>query len=93
MSGPQIDHKPDDARFETTVEGHRCTLDYVLDGDVVTMNSVKVPPPVEGRGIAGKLTRFALDHARSMGWSVIPRCPYVSAWIQRHPEYRDLLDT
>lgn len=89
----EVEHKSDASRFEMNIEGNRCTLDYILDSDVVTMTSVRVPPPVEGRGIAGTLTRFALDHARTQGWSVVPRCPYVAAWIKRHPEYQDLLHT
>ncbi len=45
----------------------------------------------EGQGIAGAITRHALDYSREQGWKVIPRCPYVVAWIKRHPEYQDLV--
>jgi len=86
-----ISHNPGRNRFECAVEGHDCVLDYALNDAVISMNRVYVPPPVEGRGIAGALTRHALDFSREQGWSVIPRCPYVSAWIQRHPDYQDLL--
>jgi len=86
-----IDHNPEANRFETVVDGHECVLDYRLDADTIAMNRVYVPPPVEGRGIAGTLTRHALDHSRAQGWKVIPRCPYVKAWIQRHPDYANLV--
>ncbi len=75
------------------MDGELCVLDYRIDGQVITMNRVFVPPPVEGRGIAGRLTRHALDAAREAGHKVIPRCPYVAAWIERHPDYRDLLES
>lgn len=98
MSHP-IQHVPDENRFETVVDGETCVLDYLLDDRlddrlderVMTMTRVYVPPPVEGRGIASRLTRFALDHCRAKALAVVPRCPYVSAWVQRHDDYEDLL--
>jgi len=87
----EVRHNPADNRFEVTVDGHECVLDYTLDGQVIAMNRVYVPPPAEGRGIAGAITRQALDYSRQQGWKVIPRCPYVAAWIKRHPDYQDLV--
>jgi len=86
-----IHHNPDRNRFETIVEGHQCVLDYTLDEGVISMTRVYVPPPVEGRGIAGAITRHALDYSREHGWKVVPRCPYVAAWIKRHADYLDLI--
>lgn len=86
-----IQHNPDRNRFETTVDGHECVLDYSLAENVISMTRVYVPPPVEGQGIAGAITRHALDYSREQDWKVIPRCPYVAAWIKRHPEYQDLI--
>ncbi len=78
-------------RFEALVEGHSCVLDFSIDGDVVSMNHVGVPKAVGGRGIAGQLTRYALDWADEKNLRVRARCPYVAAWIERHPEYQELL--
>jgi predicted GNAT family acetyltransferase len=50
-----------------------------------------VPEPFEGQGIGSELARAALDHARSAHLHVISRCPFVSGYIKRHPEYTDLL--
>jgi predicted GNAT family acetyltransferase len=52
-----------------------------------------VPPELEGRGIAGQLARYALEHARANRLAVVPHCPYVRAYIDRHPEYQDLVVT
>lgn len=84
----QIDREA--GRFQTVVEGHRCVLDFTIEDDVITMDHVGVPSPVGGRGIAGELTRHALDWARDKGLRVVPNCPYVSSWIDRHPDYQDL---
>ena len=86
-----VRHNPDRSRFETEVEGHECVLDYALEDGVVSMNRVYVPPPLEGRGIAGAITRYALDYSREQRWKVIPNCPYVAAWVKRHPYYQNLV--
>lgn len=92
MNELSIQLNSEKGRFETTVEAHLCVLDFTLDGDVVSMNHVGVPDAVDGRGIAGALTRYALDHAREQGWRVKPNCPYVKSWIERHPDYKTLID-
>jgi predicted GNAT family acetyltransferase len=50
-----------------------------------------VPPAARGGGIASQLTAHALTFARDGGYRVVPSCPFVAAYIQRHPEFRDLL--
>ncbi len=78
-------------RFHIEVEGMPCLLDYSLAAGVMTITHTGVPAEVGGRGIASTLTRFAMDTARSEGWKVIPACSYAAAWLQRHPDYADLL--
>lgn len=51
----------------------------------------EVEPAYQGRGLADRLVRRALEEARSRGWAVLPRCPYVRAWLGRHPEHADLV--
>ena len=86
-----ITHQVDSRRFEMRVDGQTCTLDYSERQDGVSFDSVQVPSAVGGRGLAGILTRHALDWARSEGLKVEPTCPYVARWIDRHPDYADLL--
>jgi len=86
-----IRHDAEARRFETELDGHAGVLDYSERGDTVSFDHVGVPDAIGGRGIAGTLTRYALDHAREHSWRVVPRCPYVRAWIERHPEYRDVV--
>ncbi len=44
-----------------------------------------------GRGLGGRIAAFALDQTRSEGLAVVPVCPFIAAYIERHPEYRDLV--
>ncbi|KRE87636.1 acetyltransferase [Rhodanobacter sp. Soil772] len=78
-------------RFEARVEDMPCLLDYTLDAGVMTITHTEVPAAVGGRGIAAALVQQALTTARAEGWKVVPACSYAAVWMQRHPEYHDLL--
>jgi predicted GNAT family acetyltransferase len=78
-------------RFELTVEGHLAAAYYKLEGNVVTFIHTEVPPELGGKGVGSKLVQGALDQVRAEGMKVIPSCPFVKAWIGKHPEYKDLL--
>ena len=78
-------------RYEIAVADQLAILNYRLAGDRITLIHTGVPETLEGRGIAGKLAQFALDDARARGLSVIPRCPYVVRYLQRHSEYADVV--
>lgn len=75
------------ARFIMEVEDHRCELDFTLAGQIMDIRSVRVPKAVGGRGLAGQLTRHALDWASARALQVKPTCPYVASWLERHPEH------
>ena len=61
-----------------------------IAGRIVFVHT-EVPAAYAGRGVAARLAAGALDDARSRGLRVRALCPYVAAYIERHPEYRDLL--
>ncbi|MCL2780739.1 MAG: N-acetyltransferase [Actinomycetia bacterium] len=48
---------------------------------------------LEGRGIASALVRAVLDDLRARNSLVVPACPFVAKYIERHPEHADLLAT
>lgn len=91
---PTIRHREDASRFEAALDGARGVLHYQRSGSgaaaSLVIPAVVVDPAIAGRGVAGALTRAALDWARSEGLRVEPVCPYVAAWMQRHPEYAAL---
>lgn len=80
-----IEHNVTDKCFELRLEGHRCVLNYTLNNNVMTIIHTGVPNALGGRGLAAEITKFALDHAQAQGWTVIPQCSYVAAYIQKHP--------
>ncbi len=91
MDDAQISDNRERSRFEVTVDGHLARADYVIAGDVITFTHTVVPPALEGRGIASRLIRHGLSEARARGLRVVPQCPFVAAYIRKHPEWADLL--
>jgi predicted GNAT family acetyltransferase len=79
------------SRFEASVGGQVAYLSYERRGARIVYDHTKVPPALEGHGLAGKLTRTALDDARAQGLKVVPVCSYVASYIGKHPEYQDLV--
>jgi predicted GNAT family acetyltransferase len=64
---------------------------YVLDADAVVFTHTEVVEAAEGRGVGSALARGALDQVRASGRQVIPLCPFIRAYVARHPEYQDLV--
>ena len=78
-------------RFELVVEGHLAAAYYKRSGDVITFDHTEVPPELGGKGVGSRLVQGALDQVRAEGLKVIAECPFVKAWIGKHPAYADLL--
>jgi predicted GNAT family acetyltransferase len=56
-----------------------------------TLTHTEVPAVLSRQGVGSKLVRGVLDRLRAEGSKVVPRCEFVAAYMERHPEYRDLL--
>lgn len=79
------------SRFEIDLDGEHAVLTFRRRDDVLVLNHTEVPAQHEGQGVAGRLARHAMEYARENGLRIVPRCPYVTAWLKRHPEYQDLV--
>lgn len=81
----------DRGRIEIDVNGAVGYISMRLQDGVLALLHTETPPSLRGKGAGNALARAALDHARTAGLTVEPFCPFVSAYIQRHPEYADLI--
>ena len=85
-------HNAETKRFETDLDGYPGVVEYMLaKPNAIVFSHTEVAPEIEGKGIAGQIAKVALDYAREQGLEVMPLCPFVAAYIHRHPEYKDLL--
>jgi predicted GNAT family acetyltransferase len=89
--GPEIRDNQQEHRFEVVIDGHLGAAYYAREKGVITFTHTDVAPELGGRGIGTMLARFALDQARAEGLKVVPLCPFIAAFIKRHPEYQELV--
>jgi len=83
----EVSDQPSDGRYEATVDGaYAGGAWYELNGDVITFTHTLIEPEFEGQGVGGALARYALDDVRERGLQVVPRCPFIKRWIQRHTD-------
>jgi predicted GNAT family acetyltransferase len=81
-------------RFEIREGSDLAVLEYRLrNGDRLVLTHTGVPPHLEGRGFGTLLARSALEYAREHQLRVVPLCSFVQAYLQRHPEYTNLVET
>ena len=87
-----VRHHPQASRFEARIGDERSGFaEYQLTDELYVFTHTEVDPAHEGKGVGGALARGALDHVREEGTRrVLPICPFVHAWMLRHPEYADL---
>ncbi|MEO6857199.1 MAG: GNAT family N-acetyltransferase [Solirubrobacteraceae bacterium] len=92
MPDVAITDHPEAARYVIEIDGEQAgLLLYRLEDGRITFTHAEIDPAHEGQGLGSKLSAYALDDARSRGLSVLPRCPFVQSYLQRHREYVDLV--
>lgn len=102
MSGPPdetaasakatIVDSPGEQRYELRLDGGVAGFSqYRLRPGLIAFTHTEVDDVLEGQGLASRLISFALDDARQRELEVLPFCPFVNSYIQRHPEYADLV--
>ena len=87
----QINHDKQAKRFETTIEGQTGYLSYQDKGDVLIYDHTIVPQSLGGKGVGSALVKHALNYARDNDKKVLPQCSFVASYIDKHPEYQDLV--
>ena len=88
----EITDAPEKSRYEARIDGELAgILEYVEKRGRLALSHTEVLPAFEGRGVASRLAKFGLDEARRKELGVIVICPFVRAYIERHPEERDIV--
>jgi predicted GNAT family acetyltransferase len=79
-----------EGRFEMSTGAGLAFSEYRLTDGVLHIMHTEVPPELEGQGVGSRLARGVLEAARARGLKVLPRCPFVAAYMKRHTEFDDL---
>jgi predicted GNAT family acetyltransferase len=86
-----VEHNVGAHQFELHIGSMLCLLQYRLNNGKMIVYHTEVPPPIQNRGLAERMTQAALEYARREKLKVEPRCPYTAAFLRRHREYSDVL--
>ena len=88
----EVRDAPERSRYEVSVDGTLAGFSAYQDRTGVRIfTHTEIEPPFEGRGVGSALARGALADVRVRGIRIVPICPFISAWIRRHPEEEDLI--
>jgi predicted GNAT family acetyltransferase len=84
-----VENNTERDRYEIVRDEGVAVLEYRRRGNRLVLVHTGVPKELEGNGLAGKLVAAAVADARSQELTIVPLCPYASAWIERHPNAVD----
>ena len=94
MSEPVASHDPEGHRYVLTLDGEQIGMAVYHDrGGRRLFVHTEVDPAHGGKGYAGQLVSFAIADVESAGVPIVPLCPYVARWLERHPGHESIVDT
>ncbi|KUP97029.1 GNAT family N-acetyltransferase [Thermobifida cellulosilytica] len=90
----RVTDAPERQRYEIRVDGEEVAgfVDYRTTTDgLLVLTHTEVDPSYKGRGVGGRLVQGVLEDVRARGGRVLAVCPFARKWIERHPDYADLV--
>ncbi len=91
MHGMEVTDNAAQHRFELKVGDHVAMAYYTLAPGVITFTHTEVPEALSGQGVGTRLARGALQQVAARGLKVVPKCPFIAAFIRKNPEFATLL--
>ena len=80
-------------RFEINIDGHYAFIDFKERGDRISLVHTETEPELAGKGAAAAVVEKTLYYLKENNKTLMPYCPYVFAYIKRHPEWKSIVDT
>lgn len=79
-------------QYEYHIDGQIARIEYIKTvNNEIFLTHTEVPEALEGRGIASSIIGKALADVERQGLRLVPLCPFVAGYIQRHPEWKRLV--
>lgn len=79
-------------RFEVETHGHTAFIEYMIDKDnIMYLTHTEVPKALEGKGVGKNIVEKTLHYLKDNGFKLAPLCPFVAAYLKRHPEWQEIL--
>ncbi len=87
----KITDNKEKSRFEASVDGHLALIEYSVMPNIVSLNHIEVDKELEGRGVATEMAESVLLQLELRGLKVVPICPFIKNYINKHPEWSSIL--
>ncbi len=93
MSEIEVENNTELSRYEAHIDGQLAGFaEYHLRSSSIVFTHTVVDDRFEGKGVGSALVRSSLDAIRSSGvYDVVPTCSFYRTWIEKHPDYADLV--
>ncbi|MGB3343341.1 MAG: GNAT family N-acetyltransferase [Aequorivita sp.] len=85
-----VDNK-EKRRFEAFIDGYPAIVEYSVEPGVIVLEHAEVDPALKGRGVASDLVENVLLQIELLGLKVVPECPFIKKYIEKHPEWESIL--
>lgn len=92
MENNEFQLNQDKKRFELQVDGHIAFIECILaKGGIMFLTHTEVPVALEGKGVGKNIVEKALNYIKDHNYTLAPLCPFVAAYLKRHPEWKFIL--
>lgn len=88
----KLEDKAEKSRFQFDLDGQLGVVEYILLKDQIYLTHTEVPESLGGRGYGSQIVKLALENIKSRGLKLIPQCPFVVSYIEKNPQWREILD-
>lgn len=78
-------------RFEAEIEGYQAIIEYAVKPNILILEHIEVDERLSGRGVASEMTESVLLEIELRGLKVVPECPFIKGYIEKHPEWKSIL--
>ncbi len=78
-------------QFELVVDNFKAKIEYDLQKDRMFLTHTEVPPALEGKGVGNAIVEKTLRYMEENNLKLVPLCPFVAAYVKKHPEWKRLL--
>ena len=92
MENLKVENNESKHRFEINLDEGTVFILYTKQGEnVYNLYHTEVPPQFAGKGVGSALAKGTLEYIKAEGKQIIPTCPFVAAYLKKHPEYQELV--
>ena len=92
MEAYKLTDNKDKKQYEFHIEGFTPKIEYIKNNNgEIYLTHTEVPDQLGGRGIGSELVKQVLENIEKQGLRLVPLCPFVAGYIQKHPDWKRIV--